>query len=213
MPQSYVEFVDLCTVANISMIMFNEELRGYYIHGKSPSGGADVSAEKLRLNIVNEKQGKATIRGIHPSYADAQTFEIFLPDQIIDSYRKNFLTPVINDIDKSIRLKHVNYNALQRTISNNPAIPENINMTELDQTKELMNKIMKKYIDQVRAEPTTYIKDKTPIQRLFNLQPNEQKIMMFRDKMQPSYSKSLLQGLEFDFMMLECLVIACMDRA
>ena len=36
---------------------------------------------------------------------------------------------------------------------------------------------------------------------------------MFRDKMQPSYSQSLLQGLEFDFVMFECLVIACMDRA
>ena len=47
----YVNFVDLCSVANISVIMFNEELNGYYIHGKSASGAADVSSEKLRLNL------------------------------------------------------------------------------------------------------------------------------------------------------------------
>jgi hypothetical protein len=86
-------------------------------------------------------------------------------------------------------------------------------MTDLDQTKELMNKIMKKYIDQVRAEPTMYIQNKTPLQRLLNLHPSERKIMMFQDSFAPSYAKTLLSGLEYDFMMLECLVIACMDRA
>jgi meckelin len=53
-PPGYVGFVDLCSVANISLIMFNEDLNGYYIHGKSPSGAADVSTERLRLNIENE---------------------------------------------------------------------------------------------------------------------------------------------------------------
>jgi len=50
----YVNFVDLCSVANISVIMFNEELNGYYIHGKSACGAADVSSEKLRLNLEAE---------------------------------------------------------------------------------------------------------------------------------------------------------------
>ena len=53
-PPDYVEFVDLCSVANISIIMFNEDLNGFYIHGKSPSGASDVSSERLRLNIENE---------------------------------------------------------------------------------------------------------------------------------------------------------------
>ena len=43
-PPQYIDFVDLCSVANISVILFNEDLQGYYIHGKSPSGSADVDA-------------------------------------------------------------------------------------------------------------------------------------------------------------------------
>lgn len=86
----YVEFVDLCAVANISVIIFNEDLNGWYIHGKSPCGSADVSSERLRLNLEAECQGNATIRGITASMPDKQTFEIFLPKKMIDDYKKNF---------------------------------------------------------------------------------------------------------------------------
>ena len=70
-PPGYINFIDLCSVANISVIMFNEDLNGYYIHGRSPSGSADVSFEKLRLNLQAECQGNSTIRGIHPSMPDS----------------------------------------------------------------------------------------------------------------------------------------------
>lgn len=104
-PPDYVEFIDLCSVANISLIMFNEDLNGYYIHGKSASGAADVSSERLRLNLEAEKQGNATIRGIHSSLPDGQTFEIFLPNKMIDDYKKNFLIPVRTEIETTIQKK------------------------------------------------------------------------------------------------------------
>jgi meckelin len=52
---TYLNFVDLCSVANISVIIFNEDLNGYYIHGKSPYGAADVNSLNLRLNLEGEK--------------------------------------------------------------------------------------------------------------------------------------------------------------
>lgn len=36
---------------------------------------------------------------------------------------------------------------------------------------------------------------------------------MFKDTWMPTFAKSFLYGLDFDFMMLEVLVIACMDLA
>ena len=35
---------------------------------------------------------------------------------------------------------------------------------------------------------------------------------MYEDKVNPTFSDSLLYGLDWDFMMIEVLVIACMDR-
>ena len=58
-PADYVSFVDLCSVANISVIMFDNDLKGHYIHGKSPMGSADVSSEKLILALEAERVGKA----------------------------------------------------------------------------------------------------------------------------------------------------------
>lgn len=37
--------------------------------------------------------------------------------------------------------------------------------------------------------------------------------MLYTDSFIPSFSNSLLYGLEMDFLMLNCLVIAAMDRA
>ena len=100
-PPAYVDFVDLCSIANISVMIFNEELNGYYIHGKSPSGSSDVSSEKLRLNLVAESMGNATIRGIHSTMPDQQTFEIVMPINMIEDYKKHFLGPVQASIQNS----------------------------------------------------------------------------------------------------------------
>ena len=71
---------------------------------------------------------------------------------------------------------------------------------------------MKKYIEQVRAEPTRYIKEKGALERLLGLPPGENRFpVLFADTWMPTFAKSFLYGMDFDFMMLEVLVIACMD--
>ena len=83
-----------------------------------------------------------------------------------------------------------------------------------------MNKIMKKYIDQVRAEPKQFIKERSSLDKLLGRHPQPTKSqkggksfpVMYPDKFVPTYQKTFLFGLDFDFMIYECLVIACMDR-
>ena len=58
------EFTDLCSIANISVLMFDETYHGYYIHGRSPYGQAEVSIEMLKLALDFEESGKAHMRGI-----------------------------------------------------------------------------------------------------------------------------------------------------
>ena len=89
-PPDYLNFIDLCSVTNISIIIFDESLSGYYIHGKTSTGNADVSTRQLRLNLESESTGKGNIRGIHDSYPENQTFELFMPDLMVEEYRKYF---------------------------------------------------------------------------------------------------------------------------
>lgn len=67
-PMQHEEFQDLCSMANCSLLIFDESFHGYYIHGRSPYGQAEISAEKLKLALEFEASGKANIRGICDSY-------------------------------------------------------------------------------------------------------------------------------------------------
>ena len=59
--------------------MFDESFHGYYIHGRSPYGQAEISTEKLMKALEFEASGQAHMRGICDEEPDMQTFEIFSP--------------------------------------------------------------------------------------------------------------------------------------
>lgn len=46
-PLPIESFTDLCAICNISVLMFDNEFRGYYIHGRSPYGQAEVCSSDL----------------------------------------------------------------------------------------------------------------------------------------------------------------------
>jgi hypothetical protein len=69
-PLKTTTFVDLASVLNCSIIMFDWNFYGHYIHGKSPYGSSEVSEEQLRKNLHAEKFGKHSFRGIHENLPD-----------------------------------------------------------------------------------------------------------------------------------------------
>lgn len=99
LPMKHISFTDLCSIANCSVLLFDESFHGYYIHGRSPYGQAEISAEKLKLALEFEGSGKANIRGICENYPTLQTFEIFLPKQLMQHYRSDFLQQVEQQIN------------------------------------------------------------------------------------------------------------------
>jgi hypothetical protein len=164
--------------------------------------------------MVKESKGNAMIRGIAPTMPEQQTFEIYMPKKMIDDYKKNYLNKVITEIERARSSIMTNYNELQKTLGNFPAIPYNLDLRSLEKTNEVTNKIIKKYIEQVKSEPNFYIRERSLVERLFGLFPKDKRIpLMFHDHFLPSFYKTLLCGLDFDFMILEVLVIACMDRS
>ena len=60
-PMKKMEFLDLCSVANISVFILEDSLHGYYIHGQSPLGKADTNLSELVKFL--EEEGKGKIRG------------------------------------------------------------------------------------------------------------------------------------------------------
>ena len=52
---SLLQFVDLISLANISILVFDEACHGYYIHGRSVHGSSDVNMDELNHNLKKEE--------------------------------------------------------------------------------------------------------------------------------------------------------------
>ncbi|GMI00340.1 hypothetical protein TrST_g3137 [Triparma strigata] len=77
-PRSQI-FVDLCTMAKISVFIMDEPYHGYYLHCRSPYEFADGSMMQLAEQLKKEESGLTTDRGLDAPGAprDCQTFELF----------------------------------------------------------------------------------------------------------------------------------------
>ena len=81
----FEQFYDLCSTANISILALTHRHRGYYLHGKSVFGHAEVDVAQMRENLDEEANANTTQRGLEPQ-SDEQLFEVYLPAAVRDKW-------------------------------------------------------------------------------------------------------------------------------
>lgn len=86
-------YVDLCTMAKVSVLVLDEPYHGYYLHCRSPHPAADVPLKQLADYLANEALGHRVDRGLEWGPADAQCFEVFFTEK----FRRKYDT-VYNDV-------------------------------------------------------------------------------------------------------------------
>ena len=80
-------FMDLCSVANISVMSLTHPLRGYYIHGRSVHGLADTGMQEMNEFLKRERDNLCALRGLE-SNSELQTFVMNLPAQFRERYEQ-----------------------------------------------------------------------------------------------------------------------------
>ena len=65
-----VNFIDLCSVSNISVFILDQGLHGYYIHGRSPHGTTDVNIRDMIRNLARESNSMSGTRGLQANSLD-----------------------------------------------------------------------------------------------------------------------------------------------
>lgn len=80
-------FMDLCSVANISMFIMSHAQFGYYIHGRSPHGNADTSMQEMARAFMKEQSDITAKRGLGQN-SEQQAFSISISDKLSKQYRK-----------------------------------------------------------------------------------------------------------------------------
>ncbi|XP_077577449.1 meckelin-like isoform X3 [Stigmatopora nigra] len=102
----FLQFVDLCSVSNISVLLLPQKCFGYYIHGRSVHGHADTNMEEMNKNLRREAESLCGQRGLLPS-TDMQTFQVALNTRLRSQYdriRQSF-TGAHTDMDYYVKDK------------------------------------------------------------------------------------------------------------
>ncbi|XP_062997491.1 meckelin-like [Elgaria multicarinata webbii] len=75
------QFVDLCSLSNVSVFILMHRCYGFYIHGRSVHGRADVGMETMHSYLRKEEENLCPLRGLVAN-SDIQTFEVLLTDRM-----------------------------------------------------------------------------------------------------------------------------------
>ena len=94
-PES-LNFADLCTLANCSVLIMTESYHGYYINGRAPWGRSDLPMAWLKLELdqeENNRRPQTRTLGAEDANKDPKeinsgtnTYEIFLQPNLRDNY-------------------------------------------------------------------------------------------------------------------------------
>lgn len=58
------DFVDLLFLANISAVILDERLAGFYIHGRNQTQFSDTTLQELNAALLKEEEGLVANRGL-----------------------------------------------------------------------------------------------------------------------------------------------------
>lgn len=83
-------FLDLCTMANISILVMDARHHGYYLHGRSPFEFSDCNMAEMIEQMKKEENGFLTVRGLDAPGAprECQSFEIHTTNDFINALHK-----------------------------------------------------------------------------------------------------------------------------
>ena len=81
------DFVDVCTLANVSVFILAANQYGYYIHGRSVHGFSDTCMQTMIEQLNREEEDLCGRRGLLPS-TDQQTFLISVPSTFRSVYNQ-----------------------------------------------------------------------------------------------------------------------------
>ena len=204
-PMKKMEFLDLCSVANISVFILEDSLHGYYIHGQSPLGKADTNLAELVKFLEEEGKGKIRGRGLtEDENDDLQSYEIYLSYNMRCIYDHLYYMQTQSEItlaDNADKLH--NQSRLPNFFK---YVPNSLNIQNIYVLSNYMNNQLKAKIEQVASQSKIFIREKTKIERFLEFPPsidltgNDAKELVFYKDPGVNFDNVLFMGMEIEWL-------------
>uniref|UniRef100_A0A673A193 Transmembrane protein 67 n=1 Tax=Sphaeramia orbicularis TaxID=375764 RepID=A0A673A193_9TELE len=188
------QFVDLCSVSNISVLLLSHRCFGYYIHGRSVHGHADTNMEEMNNNLKREGESLVAQRGLLPN-TDIQTFQVSINNRLRSQYER-------------IREPLSRRNRPSRLIDASSANQ----FEQSTRAYNTMNHFLRSVIDHVYPDMDYIVRDKLMFERVIGmefLEPNEKSIFYNDDA--HSFSNVLFYGNEVTLLIFDTLFFCVVD--
>nr|XP_020462774.1 meckelin isoform X1 [Monopterus albus] len=187
------QFVDLCSISNISVLLLSHRCFGYYIHGRSVHGHADTNMEEMNNNLKREGASLCGQRGLLPN-TDVQTFQVSITNRLRLQYDR------IHEPFKR---------------GNTPSrLTDASTVNGVDKIKAYytMNHFLGSIIDHAYPDMDYIVKDKLMLERVIGmefLEPTEKSI--FYNDEPHSFSDVLFYGNEATLLIFDTLFFCVVD--
>ncbi|XP_063055866.1 meckelin [Engraulis encrasicolus] len=189
------QFVDLCSISNVSVLLLSHRCFGYYIHGRSVHGHADTNMEEMNANLKREAENLCGQRGLLPN-SDTQTFQIAITARLRNQYDR-ILEPLCRRNGPS-RLLDASANPFEQSTK----------------AYHTMNRFLSSIIDHAHREMDYIIRDKMLLERVIGMEfiePNDKSI--FYNDESHSFSDVLFYGNEATLLIFDTLFFCVVDLA
>uniref|UniRef100_A0A8R1DSW6 Meckelin n=1 Tax=Caenorhabditis japonica TaxID=281687 RepID=A0A8R1DSW6_CAEJA len=151
-------FVDLCSVANISVLSLTHSLYGYYIHGRSVHGKGDAGMGEMNEFLQRERNNLCGFRGLEPG-SELQTFTVNLPSLFRSKYDE------IAALSKQTTSGVVGHEA----------ITSKMNATV--EVHNQMNSFMKKFVDHSISDIEYIVRDRPVLEAVLDMEMSDSSVV------------------------------------
>ncbi|XP_078066710.1 meckelin-like [Mustelus asterias] len=187
------QFVDLCSVSNVSVLVLLHRCYGYYIHGRSVHGQADIGMESMCLNLKKEEDNLCAMRGLEPNM-DVQTFEVLISNKVRQQYDR-ILSP-LNEAASVNRSGREDSATLQQNLK----------------AYFTMNKFLSSFLEHAYKDMDYVVREKLFLERIldFEFQRSDDRSFFYNDD-RTLFSNVLYYGHELVLLVFDTLLFAVVD--
>uniref|UniRef100_A0A7N8YET2 Transmembrane protein 67 n=1 Tax=Mastacembelus armatus TaxID=205130 RepID=A0A7N8YET2_9TELE len=188
------QFVDLCSISNISVLLLSHRCFGYYIHGRSVHGHADTNMEEMNSNLKREGESLCGQRGLLPN-TEIQSFQVSLTNHLRSQYDR---------IRESLSKANIPSRLMDTSMP-----------TGFEQKIRLyhtMNHFLGSVIDHAHPDMDYIVKDKLMFERVIGMEFLEasEKSIFYNDEAH-SFSDMLFYGNESTLLIFDTLFFCVVD--
>ncbi|KAG7473551.1 hypothetical protein MATL_G00097060 [Megalops atlanticus] len=188
------QFVDLCALSNVSVFILVHRCYGYYIHGRSVHGHADVNMEAIRANLRREEENLCALRGLEPN-SETQTFEVALTERVRQRLDRILLT-----------MKEASVATHQHGGAEGP-------QEQITKAYYSMNRFLSSFIEHAHKDMDYILKDKLLLERImkYEFQQPIERTIFYRDPDSITFSNVLYYGHELTLLLFDTLLFCIID--